>query len=235
MISLLLLLLLGACSAQQALAPTPPPAPTLPTVAELLAGGPSGPVRAVGYLLITTEGAALVDGLRLIGPDAPAPLEAGGIWLGQGASLAPDAPMTEAGDTRYAIVEAAGELEGPGQYGPGGSYSFAMADPQLEVRTARDLSIPLLLGNSALYEGQPVRLRGQLLASPGTALLVESLGAGGVPDAAALQVKLAAAPADPQLLAALRQSEDGRVVYGPVEVVGVWRTGRLYPLAVVPA
>lgn len=227
----LLLVLLAACAPQAApAAPTPPPAPTTPLVEEILAGPTPGPVRTIGYLLAGPEGAALVGALRTGGAGAPAPLSEDGIWLGA-------APLPEGvaqGAAGFSIVEAAGRLEGPGQYGPGGRYSYSLAEPALEARSARDLTIALLLENSGLYEGQPVRVRGQLLTSPDTALLVESLGAGGVPDANARQVKLAAAPADPSVAAALRQSGEGRVSYGPVEIVGIWRAGRLYPLAVTP-
>lgn len=230
LLPLLLIALLAACARQAARdgAPTPPPAPTLPLVAEILAGPTPGPVRTIGYLFAGPEGAALVGAMRLGGAGAPAPLDDDGIWLG-----AAPLPAGEAA-AGYTIVEASGRLEGPGRFGPGGRYSFSLAEPALKPRAARDLSIALLLENSGLYEGQPVRVRGQLLTSPDTALLVESLGAGGVPDARARQVKLAAAPADPAVAASLQRSGSGRVSYGPVEIVGIWRAGRLYPLAARP-
>ncbi|HMQ32060.1 MAG TPA: hypothetical protein PKD53_15130 [Chloroflexaceae bacterium] len=232
LLTLVIPLLLAACGGPAAPAPAAPPAPTVPTIGELLAAPAPGPVEAVGYLFSSPGGALLVEALRLAGAGAPAPLDSAGIWLGEAPPLPPDA-LTRAGEVSYAVVAAAGRLEGPGQYGPGGRYSYSLAEPVIEARPPRDLTIPLLLGNSALYEGQAVRVRGQLLASPGTALLIESLGPGGVPDASALQVKLAAIPADPAL-ATLQRSGDGRVTYGPVEVVGVWRAGRLYPLSIVP-
>ncbi len=233
LLPLVLSLLLAACGQAAAPAPTAPPAPTVPTVGELLAAPTPGRVTTIGYLFASPEGALLVDTLHLTGADAPAPLADDGLWLGEGAQLPPDAPITQVGPTSYAIVEASGLLEGPGQYGPGGRYRYRLVAPALEARSARDLTIALLLENSALYHGQPVRVRGQLLSSPGTALLIERLGPGGVPDASARQVKLASVPADPAL-GALQTAGGGRVTYGPVEVIGVWRADRLYPLAIVP-
>ncbi len=224
-------MLLTACGREAAAPPAPPAAPTLPTVGEILARPTPGAITTVGYLFTTSEGAALVDGLRLSGAGAPAAIDASAIWLGPAPTLSAGG-LTTAGAVGYAIVEATGRLEGPGQYGPGGRYSYSLADPVLSARSARDLRIALLLANSSLYEGQPVRLSGQLLLSPDTALLVESMGAGGVPDANALQVKLAIPPRDPSLAAALKGN--GRVSYGPVEIIGLWRGGRLYPLAVSP-
>jgi hypothetical protein len=78
-----------------------------------------------------------------------------------------------------------------------------------------------------------VRLQGQLLASDDSALLVERLGAGGVPEGSALQVKLAIPPPDSVALASLRPAGDGSIRFGPVEITGLWRAGRLYPLSVV--
>jgi hypothetical protein len=232
LLPLMLGLLLAACARETAPPPAQPAAPTLPTVGEILADPTPGPITTVGYVFTTSEGAALIDGLRLTGAGAPAAIDEEAIWLGPAPTLGAGGALTTAGEVGYAIVEATGRLEGPGRYGPGGRYSYSLADPVLTARSARDLRIALLLTNSSLYEGQPVRLSGQLLVSPDTALLVESMGAGGVPDANALQVKLATPPRDPALAAALKG--DGRVSYGPVEIVGLWRGGRLYPLAVSP-
>lgn len=226
-------LALASCGGADPPPPTPPPAPTLPAVGEILAGATPGPIRAVGYLIVTPDGAAMVDGLRLVGPGAPAPLDEGGIWLGATPPLPPEPTLTTGGGVAYVVAEVDGRLEGPGQYGPGGRYAYSLAEPVVRPRSARDLTIALLLANSGLYEGQPVRVSGQLLATAGSALLIERIGPGGVPDDQALQVKLARAP-DKATLAGLTQGGEGRVSYGPAEVIGIWRAGRLYPLAVIP-
>jgi hypothetical protein len=228
-----LALLVAGCGAAPRAQPTLPPAPTLPAVGEIIAGPTPGPVRMVGYLIVTPDGAALVDGLRLVGPGAPAPLAEGGIWIGATPALPAEPPLTTAAGIAYVVAEADGRLAGPGRYGPGGRFAYALAEPVVRPRSARDLTIALLLANSALYEGQPVRVRGQILATPDSALLIESLGPGGVPAAAALQVKLARGP-DAATLAGLALAGEGRVSYGPVEVIGIWRAGRLYPLAISP-
>lgn len=228
---LALALTLAACAPAAQTPPTPPPAPTLPAVAELLDQGAAGPIRTVGYLYAGPEGTVLADSLRAgeAGPPGPG----AGVWLDGAPALPADSPTTAAGDARYTIVEARGTLEGPGQFGPGGRYAYRMVAPELRPLSVRELTIPLLLQNSGLYEGQPVRLEGQLIATGDSAILVERLGPGGVPEAAALQLKLAAPPRDPAVAAGLRQAGSGDVRFGPVQITGLWRAGRLYPLSVV--
>lgn len=194
----------------------------------------AGQLQVVGYLLIDAAGASLVDGLSFALPPAPTPLEPGGIWLGAAPTLPPDTALTEAVGVRYAIVAAEGTLEGPGSFGPDGAYGYQLAQARIEVLSVRDLSMRLLLDNSALYAGQPVRLQGQFLGNADGAVLVERLGAGGVPEAAALQIKLAPAIRDQALLAQLTSTGDGRIHFGPVEITGIWRSSRLYPLSIKP-
>ncbi|GAB4435851.1 MAG: hypothetical protein OHK0015_27080 [Chloroflexi bacterium OHK40] len=229
---IVVMLALGACTSQPAPAATRIPAPTVPAVGELLAGPRAGPVSTVGYLYLTSDGAALVGGLSYATADPPEPLGAG-LWLGELQQLPAEPPLTQAGDRRFGLALAHGTLEGPGAYGPGGAYRYRLAAPVIESLGVRELSIPLLLANTELYEGQPVRLEGQLLSGPDAALLVERLGSGGVPDDTALQVKLAGPIADQALTAGLRQAGAPGVRFGPVAVTGLWRAGRLYPLAVV--
>jgi hypothetical protein len=230
---LFMLLLLGACAAPEAPRATLAPAPTVPAVGELLASPEVGPVKALGYLYITGDGAVLVDGLSFGASGEPAPLGDGGLWLGPAAGLLADDALTGAGPVRYAIVAASGTLEGPGAYGPE-AYAYQLAAPSVEALSVRDLTIPLLLNNAGLYEGQPVRLQGELLTDGESALLVERLGAGGVPADSELQLKLAAPPRDEALTGRLRSAGDGAVRFGPVELTGLWRSGRLYPLSIIP-
>jgi hypothetical protein len=226
---IMLLLLLAGCGGQAATS-TAASGMLLPPVGEVLADPPTGHVATIGYLFINGEGAALVDGLRLI--DQPAPLDATGLWLGATPDLPADTLITVAGEVRYLIVEARGRLDGPGSFGPEGRYRYQLAEAELLPQTPRTLSIGLLLANSERYEGQTVQIEGQLLTTSDSALLVERIGEGGVPDNAALQVKLEAPPRDEALAARLRRSADGRVTFGSVEITGLWRAGRLYPLAV---
>lgn len=215
---LLLVCLLTACASPAASPPpTAPPAPTVPLVGEVLAAPTPGPLRVLGYLTPVEGGAVLTN---LVGPSP-----ANSLWL-EGVSPAEPAPT---------LVEARGQLEGPGRFGPAGRYSYRLAATELRPQSVRDLSIPLLLENGALYEGQVVRLRGQLLRSANSALLTERIGQGGVPASDARQVKLAALPSDLGAFDALRRSPDGALIYGPVEITGLWRSGSLTPLTLIPS
>lgn len=226
-----LLLLLAGCSRAGTPVATLAPAPTVPAVGELAVAPVASPAEVIGYLLVDADGARLVDRLRL---DEPAPQPSGEqIWLGA-AALPPDAALSERGGARYAVARVRGTLEGPGSFGPGGQARFQIVEPQLSILSLRDLSIPLLLSNSQLYEGQAVRLSGQLLASPSSTLLVEQLGPGGVPSAGSLQLKVLSPLDTADLGPQFSGGPAGPVRYGPAQVVGLWRGGALYLLAVQP-
>ncbi len=229
---LLLFLLLTACGMERPAPPTPVPAPTLPALSAILAAPSPGPVRTFGYLLIDTDGATLVEGLSLTPDGALAPLAPEGLWLGAPPPLPDEPPLDEAGAVRYGIVSASGILDGPGRFGPAGRYAYQLAEPRITPLGLREVTIALLLENSGLYEGQAVRLRGDLLARGDSAVLVERLGPGGVPEASARQLKLDGPVRDDAALAALQRSPGNGVRFGPVEITGLWRGGRLYPLSV---
>lgn len=235
-IGLIMLLALAGCAAPRGeVSATPLPQPTIPAVAEGLPGQPAGRFEAIGYLYLTDAGAALVGQLSFSQGDAPTPLDTlGAIWLADPPPLSADAPVELAGAARYVIVRAQGQLSPPGSYGPGGAYPRQLSAVLLEPLSVRDLSIPLLLSNSGIYDNQPVRLPGQLLLGTSTALLVDSLGSGGVPAPDSLQVKLVGPIADAHLRARLTSSSGGAARFGPVQVIGIWRRSSLYPLAIIP-
>lgn len=230
LITVLLLVMLAGCAPsanQPPVAATVVPVATVPAVGELLSAPTSGEVVAVGYLLVEPAGAVLLDKLDANG--APPNNSETAIWLSE--------PLEFPGESNAAaqspLVQAQGQLEGPGQYGPDGRYRYQLAEAQLRLLGVRELSVALLLDNSALYEGQPVRLQGQLLLSADTALLMDRIGSGGVPDASSRQIKLATPLDDPTLEAQLQAGGGGGMVrFGPVEVVGLWRQSRLYPLMI---
>lgn len=232
---LILLLALAGCAASESgLNTTPLPQPTVPAVAEALSRPPAERFVAIGYLYITDAGTALASGLSFSQGGAPVPLEPPGtIWIPQPPPLPTDAGVETRGNVRYLIVRAQGRLSGPGSYGPGGRSAYQLDEVLLEPLSVRDLSIPLLLANSGIYDNQPVRLEGQLLLSGSTALLVDQLGSGGVPAADAKQIKLLGTIADPALRA--RLSAGGAARYGSVQIIGIWRRSGLYPLAIIPA
>lgn len=227
-----ILVTLAACGGRRDAEVSPTPLPATHGVGELLAAPTPGPVRAFGCLLITPQGAALVDGIRLSPKGEPIPLETEGMWLGAPPPLPAESSLEAAGDARYGVVIAAGALDGPGRFGPAGQYAFQLRNPEVTPVGLREVTIALLVQNSDLYEGQAVRVQGALLARPDAALLVERLGPGGVPEAAARQIKLARPVSDPPTLERLRRGAGAAVRFGPVQMTGVWRDGRLYPLAV---
>lgn len=232
----LLLLVVGSAACAPAPSPSPasPPTPTTAGVAELLEAPPVGEVAIAGYLLVRPNGALLTDQVRFDGIVPVIPVGSPNlIWIGDPA-LPPDAQLQQADDLRYALAVVRGLLEGPGAFGPAGDLAYRINAPQVRLLSLRDLTIPLLLSNSGLYEGQAVQVRAQILISSSSALLVEELGQGGVPMAGALQIKLVSPPDDPELTARLSAASGGSVHYGPVQVVGIWRRGALYPLAITP-
>ncbi|MCX7790783.1 MAG: hypothetical protein N2378_09110, partial [Chloroflexaceae bacterium] len=221
-----------ACGTETRSPPTPIPAPTMPALSAILAAPTPGPVRTFGYLLISAEGAVLVEGVSVATDGAPTPLAPGGLWLGEPPPLPAEPPLEGAGALRYGIVSASGILEGPGRFGPEGRYTHQLTDPRITPLGLREVTIALLVENSGLYEGQALRIRGDLLARGDSAVLVERLRPGGVPEASARQIKLDGPVRDSAALAELQRSPGENVHFGPVEITGVWRGGRLYPLSV---
>ncbi|MFV9505714.1 MAG: hypothetical protein AB4911_14255 [Oscillochloridaceae bacterium umkhey_bin13] len=229
--SLGLLLILSACAGPAAsTGPAPMPTP-MPLVAELLAAPTLGPHTLTAMLLVTLEGAALVEGLSLTGA-VPEVLGGSGIWLGTALLLPAELSLEGPDEARYAVVQASGQLEGPGQYGPDGRYGYQLVAPRVVPQTFRELSLGMLLTNSGLYTNQPVRLSGSVLATPDSALLADQLGTGGVPAGDALLLKLDGPLRDPTVVAQLQPSGDGRVRFGPITVLGIWRGNQLHPLIV---
>jgi hypothetical protein len=238
LISLLLTLTLalaGCASAEITPAASPPPQPTIPAVAEGLAGQPEGHIELIGYLYRTAAGSALVGGLSFSQGGAPTPLaEAGAIWLPTAPTLPADTRVDSAGDVSYLIVRARGQLSPKGSYGPGGTYLHQLTEASLEPLSVRDLSIKLLLDNSGIYDNQPVRLAGQLLLGTSSALLVDQIGSGGVPAASAQQIKLLGPIEGAALRQRLTAAPGGSARFGPVQIIGIWRRSSLYPLTIIP-
>lgn len=238
---LLIVFLLAACSEVSApaqVSPTPLPAPVLP-IADTLARGapPSGAESAtVGYVVVDATGARLLDGLSFSAGATPQPLSgaAAQIWLDADAVGALTNALRTAGDIRYAAVLARGHLEGPAAYGPGGAYRYRLSSAQLRPLAPQDTTIAALLSNSATYDGQLVRVAGALLTRADSALLVDHVGSGGLPEAGARQLKLPGPLRDTALLARLRRAPAGSVRFGPVQVEGFWQNGALIPLALFP-
>jgi hypothetical protein len=241
-IVLLVGLLIGACSSQQALVATPtadntPPGFRFEALPALLRPGREGSiVTTAGYYYLAGSSALLVDGLSFSQGAQPAPLEddpARQLWLALAEDSAPPQGLIAAGDTRYAIVLARGTIEGPGSYGSGGRHLYQLANARLTPLAPIELTIDAMLDKAFVYDGQLVRVSGALLARPDGALLVDKLGPGGVPPADARQVKLLPPFRDQELRRRLG-GQSGAVSYGPVQVEGFWKGGALLPLGILP-
>lgn len=237
---MLLVFVLVGCGdivAPPALPPTPTPL-TFTPLGELL--GRKMPVAGaeittIGYVVVGDDGARLLDGMSFSAGDTPQPLVgAGQVWLGADAVRSLEGLLQRAGDVRYAVVVARGRLEGPGTYGPGGSYHYQLSSPRLQTLTHEETSIAALLENAAAYEGRLVRVAGGLLARKDSALLVEQLGAGGLPAPGTRQIKVRGPLHDTALLERLKHTPNGAIHFGQVQVEGLWRGGQLTPLAILP-
>lgn len=228
-----LLAFAGCNNAAPALAPTAQP---LLLPGELNSAGrvAGREVGVVGYLLADTAGAVLVDSVMFEADGQPRPLSPGGaaIWLGEAAPEVTGGALHTAGGRRYAAVIVRGALEGPAAFGPGGAYPYQLAAPRVELLGVQETSIAALLDGPAAQEDQAVRVVGGLLVRDGEALLVERLGAGGLPEPKTRQLKLRAPLHDPALLARLGGAAEGKVRFGQVQIEGLWRAGTLAPLSI---
>lgn len=235
---LAVLMLLTACTGILS-QPDPPAssAPELLTVRQLLSSAPpSGPVVVIGYLYADPAGAILVDGLSFSGSSRPQPVvtdAAQQIWLGKAIDAALDADLQRSDGIGYEIVQAHGELDGPGSFGPSGTHRYQLTSTDLTARSAEELTIAALLADTASYENEVVRIEGDLVASSDSAILVEAVGVGGVPDSNSLQIKLLSPIRDQALLQSLSSLPGTPVRFGPVQIVGLWQRGTLHPFAII--
>jgi hypothetical protein len=236
--ALLLLVACGEVSSFPQIPPTPTPLVFTP-LGDLL--GRTLPVAGVeittvGYVVTDDAGVRLLDGLSFSAGAAPQPLSdsAAQVWLEAESVRTLDGLLQSAGAIRYAVVLARGRIEGPGVYGPGGGYGYRMSDVQLQTIAPEETNIAMLIGATAAYEGRLVRVTGGLLARSNSALLVERLGSGGIPEANARQLKLRGPIRDQALLGRLKSAAGGAIHFGQVQVEGFWRGGQLTPLAILP-
>lgn len=209
------------------------------SVRDLLASTPaSGAVTVIGYLYVDPDGAMLTDGLsfsddaqpRLLNQDATHQ-----IWLGSLDDTLIGVTLQDSGPVQYGIVQSHGQLEGPGQFGPDERYRYQLTPNSLTALTAQEVILPTLFADATLYENEVLRIRGDLLASADSAILVEDVGAGGVPVPDSLQIKLTAPIRDQALLQQLARAPDMSVYFGAVEIEGLWQRGVLQPLSIIVA
>jgi hypothetical protein len=225
------LAILAACGGGASVA-TPIPVPVfIPLDAALDAPRPSSPIAA--YLLVDASGARLVAGLSFSGDATPAPADppARQVWLDPGNAIdGIIARAQPAGDLRYLAVAVAGTIEGPGAFGPDGTFGYRLRPQTIAPLPWQELTVALLATTPAT--GQAVRVTGALIASQNEAVLVEALASGGAPAPQARQVKLRAPLRDAALLSRLTTAPGGVVRYGMVQIEGIWRDGVLVPMGV---
>jgi hypothetical protein len=232
-----LAIVLMAC--QNAAAPAVEPSQAARSIAfvpldELLASQAGGEISTAGYLIVDNAGAMPVDGLGFAADGTPHLLEsANQIWLGGEIGTKLKAQLRAAGPFQFAPVRMRGLLEGPGAYGPNHSYRYQLVRPGIEVIAAQETTIADLLDHSAGYESRLVRLVGNLIVGNSSALLVDQLGAGGLPMPKARQIKLRAPLQDQELLGQLKGVSGGAIRFGRVQIEGFWRAGVLIPLSAV--
>jgi hypothetical protein len=236
--ALLLLVACGEVSSSPELPLTPTPLAFMPIDDALALNLPSSgaSITTIGYVVVDEAGARLLGGLSFSAGATPQPLSGADrqIWLGADSMEALGGLLQRAGAVQYAVVLASGRLNGPGAYGPAGSYRYQMTSPRLQRLAPEETSITTLLDNSLAYEGRLVRVAGGLLARADSTVLVERLSAGGLPEPGTRQIKLRSSLPDKALLDRLKRTSNGAIHFGQVQVEGFWRSGALTPLSVLP-
>jgi hypothetical protein len=217
-IALLLALALTACGAEPAPIPATPPAPTA------MIFTPMGALPETGQA--TTLGVIVVDGSSMLFAPA-ASVTGGGIRaLGEPLRL-----VSAEAVPNGSLVLVRGMLQ---PAGPNGQRELAAES--LVVVVPEETSVGALLDRSGLYNGRLVRVNGGAVISGSSAVLVDQLGDGGIPQPGARQIKLRPAAQDDALLAKLRSSSPAGDQQGPrfgsVQVEGYWRDGALVPLII---
>lgn len=231
-IGLLLAMLLTSCATPPSLPPNVPPAPTAIPFIQLNNLPRQGSITTLGYLLITTDGAVLAPaaGFTTAVPAALGEI-ADQIWCGQCPDLAEAGSFATTAGVRHAIVLVAGTLDPPGSYGPAGIYPRQLQNTRLTVMNPEETNIESLRKRAGFYQQRVVRVVGWLLLSSGSAVLVDTLNQGGVPEPGAISLKIRHLTEDAALIAGLQATESGSVRYGQVQVEGYMQDGALIPLA----
>jgi hypothetical protein len=231
--------MLSACQDAKAPVQLPPTATpmTFVVISDLLTTSQPADnrlVRTIGYVLADQAGAILVDAIVFGPAGKPQPLDTGTppLWLGADARAQIHGLLRGAGNVEYASVVAQAHLIGPGSYGPNGQYRYQLTNPSLQPLAAQETTIDELLNQPAADESRFVRMVGGLLIRETSTLLVDKLGAGGIPDPKSRQIKVRTPINDPALLARLKSAPSGVVHFGQIQIEGLWRNGVLTPISI---
>lgn len=212
------LLLAGCASAGRQPAPKPAPANPITEIAGILAGEhDQAAVTVIGPAWHSGADLLLVPGLAADGQGTLRPPPGAGAVAVAGLELRGLMPGPAGG---YGVARISGTVEA----GAAGERRIIASEGKL-LRPAT-LGLSELLANSAVYEGQLIAVDGTLLANQSSALLVESVGPGGVPTADAQQIKLIEpAPAAPILRDGAGAAKAS--VRPAIRATGLWRDNRL--------
>jgi hypothetical protein len=191
-------------------------------------------ITTIGYILADRTGAILVDAIIFDAGGKPQPLDTGTppLWLGAQLPTQIQGLLRTAGDLEYASVVARAHLLGPGGYGPNGRYRYQLTDAILQPLAAQETTIDDLLNRSATYESRLIRMVGGLLIRETSALLVDKLGSGGIPEPKSRQIKLRAPINDQAVLTRLKSAPSGAVHFGQIQIEGLWHQGVLTPISI---
>jgi hypothetical protein len=210
-------LLLVGCGGPR---PGPTPQSNIVTLPRIVAGEFDGQ-RVTVLAAYYERGSAplLVEMISLEEAAGPTPLLASPNHA-VAMSEVPAGAMSERSGARYGIVQTTG-LVTAGQ------------PRRIEVESTKVIS-PTQVRLDALkgggFENIVVRVEGALLSKPGSLLLIEAIGPGGIPEGTADQVKVLAPASDIALLGKLQGPAGGEIRYGQIEAVGLWSKGVLHLL-----
>lgn len=192
------------------------------------------PLSIAGCLYVDSHGARLLDGLSMSAGATPQPLAQpeAQIWIDPAALEQLGGRLLQAGQARYAVVLAHGQIEGPGTFGADKRYRYRLRDARLEPIAPLETTLSELLNRENAHSSRFVRLTGGLLAGERNVQLAERIGPGGLPASDASQIDLLEALRDRALIGRLQRAPGGQVAFGRVQVEGLWRDGSLFPLVI---
>jgi len=224
-----LLLLLSACAGQ---GPAPLPLPSRPqaeptlTLSTLL----SEPQRWSGRPITLIAPARLSDGQRVLTPQLGLSdgAEHSSLWLAE----APPATIINRLPDGAGYLKLRGRLSPPGAFGRDQRYTYQFVADELAVLEPERTTVANLADNPLAIDGVLLAVDGTLLVRDDSALLVDRVSAGGVPETDARQIKLPRAAIDAATVAGFERSGDVR--WGPVRVTGWWQDGAMALFAIEP-
>ena len=225
----LLLLLLTACAVQR---PGPLPLPSATQREETLTLQTllSEPQRWSGQPITLITPALLSESEQLLTsrPARTSQTARTSIWLADATSDT----VRDQLDNGAGYLKLRGRLSPPGAYGRDQRFTYQFVADEIDVLDPERTTIANLADNPRAIDGVLLAVSGTLLLRGNSALLVDRVSAGGVPEPEARQIKLPRNAIDTDALAGLQRSGD--VGWGPVRVTGWWENGAMAPFAVEP-